>query len=316
MERKSMAVGITLLFIATVLLPTTAQNIRILPESTSRGNWWYVGGSGPGNYSRIQDAIDNATDGDSIYVFDDSSPYIEHLQIGKSIALVGEEKQSTIIEFYDSMVIHIMASKVTVSNFTLQHSNKTGISVYAEDDTLITDIVIADNIINDTRGVHAYKTNVSIQRNIITNCSSDRGISLTSSTANIEHNIITDCEVGIDLSGQETTLVAYNDIRGSSNVGIYIYHSSSRISILNNNLQDNLYGIFSHFVRRIFVKQNNFINNSYHADFDTMWFTRWTRNYWDNWDGTGLYVIQGIQTWYGIPWYVFDWRPVQEPYDI
>jgi len=156
---------------------------------------------------------------------------------------------------------------------------------------------------------------VNIQRNIITNSTSDRGVSLTSSTASIEYNIITDCEVGIDLSGQRTTLVAYNDIR-RVNVGIYIYHSSSKISILNNNIQNNLYGIFLHFVRRILIKQNNFVNNTYHADFVTMWFTRWTRNYWDNWDGIGLYVVQGIQTWYEIPWYVFDWLPAQEPYDI
>ena len=310
-------VGITILFLGTCINPSVAiDNVKESFLLLSNGNTLYVGGMGSGNYTRIQDAIDNASDGDTVFVFDDSSPYKEHLQIGKSIVLVGEEKHSTIIEFYDSMVIHIMASKVTVSNFTIQHSNKTGISVYAEDNTLITDIVIADNIINNTHGVQVYKATVNIQRNIITNSSSDRGISLTSSIACIVHNIIIDCEVGIDLTGQRETLVAYNDIRGASNVGIYIYHSSSGISILNNNIQDNLYGIYSHFVQRILVKQNNFIKNSYHADFENMWFTRWSRNYWDNWDGTGLYVVKGIQTWYRIPWFVFDWHPAKKPYDI
>ena len=309
-------VGITILFLGTCINPSVAiDNVKESFLLLSNGNTLYVGGMGSGNYTRIQDAIDNASDGDTVFVFDDSSPYKEHLQIGKSIVLVGEEKHSTIIEFYDSMVIHIMASKVTVSNFTIQHSNKTGISVYAEDNTLITDIVIADNIINNTHGVQVYKATVNIQRNIITNSSSDRGISLTSSIACIVHNIIIDCEVGIDLTGQRETLVAYNDIRGASNVGIYIYHSSSGISILNNNIQDNLYGIYSHFVQRILVKQNNFIKNSYHADFENMWFTRWSRNYWDNWDGTGLYVVKGIQTWYRIPWFVFDWHPAKKPYD-
>ena len=37
--------------------------------ATSSGNWLYVGGSGPGNYSVIQDAVDNASDGDTVYVY-------------------------------------------------------------------------------------------------------------------------------------------------------------------------------------------------------------------------------------------------------
>jgi hypothetical protein len=44
----------------------------------------YVGGTGEGNYSRIQDAIDDAVDGDTVFVYDDSSPYYEHIRINKS----------------------------------------------------------------------------------------------------------------------------------------------------------------------------------------------------------------------------------------
>ncbi|MCU0851031.1 MAG: right-handed parallel beta-helix repeat-containing protein [Candidatus Thermoplasmatota archaeon] len=57
----------------------------------SRGDLLCVGGSGEGNYSNIQDAIADAQDGDTIYVYDDSSPYFEHLVIDKSIILRGEE---------------------------------------------------------------------------------------------------------------------------------------------------------------------------------------------------------------------------------
>jgi parallel beta-helix repeat protein len=61
------------------------QNIK-KPLPTSRGNWLYVGGSGPGNYSQIQDAIDNASDGDTIMVF---SGQYQHIIIDKQLSLIG-----------------------------------------------------------------------------------------------------------------------------------------------------------------------------------------------------------------------------------
>jgi hypothetical protein len=37
-------------------------------KSSGRGDIFYVGGSGEGNYSTIQDAVDNASDGDTVFV--------------------------------------------------------------------------------------------------------------------------------------------------------------------------------------------------------------------------------------------------------
>ena len=53
------------------------------------GRTLYVGGSGPNNYTKIQDAIDNASNGDTIFVYDDSSPYYENIVIDKSVTLIG-----------------------------------------------------------------------------------------------------------------------------------------------------------------------------------------------------------------------------------
>ena len=64
MIRRWLAVGIILFFMGTCIIPAIAQNSE-KPFLPSRGSWLYVGGSGPGNYTKIQDAIDNTTDGDS-----------------------------------------------------------------------------------------------------------------------------------------------------------------------------------------------------------------------------------------------------------
>ena len=43
----------------------------------------YVGGSGPGNWSKIQDAIDNSTDGDTILVY--AGIYYEDIIVNKRL---------------------------------------------------------------------------------------------------------------------------------------------------------------------------------------------------------------------------------------
>ncbi|HIG99628.1 MAG TPA: hypothetical protein HA258_03500, partial [Thermoplasmata archaeon] len=49
MIRKWLAIGIILLFVGVTIAPTMAQDTE-KSQPTSRGNWLYVGGSGPGNY--------------------------------------------------------------------------------------------------------------------------------------------------------------------------------------------------------------------------------------------------------------------------
>ncbi|MGF3554110.1 MAG: hypothetical protein ACQXXF_02395, partial [Thermoplasmatota archaeon] len=87
--RKFFIFTITFLFVSSCF--ASAFNFildnRIKPGNG--GNWLYVGGSGPKNYTKIQDAIDKATDGDTVFVYDDSSPYKENVIIYKSIKLIG-----------------------------------------------------------------------------------------------------------------------------------------------------------------------------------------------------------------------------------
>ena len=70
-------------------------------ESIS-GNTYFVGGHGQNNYSKIQDAIDNASDGDTIFVY--SGIYHENIVINKSITLLGSGQDSTIISGFNSFI--------------------------------------------------------------------------------------------------------------------------------------------------------------------------------------------------------------------
>ncbi|HWR64308.1 MAG TPA: NosD domain-containing protein [Candidatus Thermoplasmatota archaeon] len=133
MKRKWLAIGIILVFVGTNIIPSTAQ-IMEKTESTARGNWLYVGGSGPGNYSKIQDAINDSHNGDTVFVYDDSSPYYEHLVIEKSIALIGENRQTTILDGENSGIADVVSldgDGIVLRGFTIQNSGNDGYHLYS-----------------------------------------------------------------------------------------------------------------------------------------------------------------------------------------
>ncbi|HEC75756.1 MAG TPA: hypothetical protein ENI33_00660, partial [Thermoplasmatales archaeon] len=97
----------------------------------------YVGGTGAGNYSKIQYAIDNASDGDTIFVY--NGTYYENVVINKSISLIGEDKNTTIIDGNNSGdVVYVGADGVNISDFTIRNSNSSyaGIRVCSEYNTI------------------------------------------------------------------------------------------------------------------------------------------------------------------------------------
>ncbi|UCF12150.1 MAG: right-handed parallel beta-helix repeat-containing protein [Thermoplasmatales archaeon] len=123
--KKEITFVVILLFISVSVIPSTGINIVGKSSAMSNdGNTLYVGGSGPGNYSTIQEAIDNASDGDIIFVYSGWYDVDKWININKSIRLTGEDKDNTII---NDSGISIVVSEVCVSGFTIQ--NGSGITI-------------------------------------------------------------------------------------------------------------------------------------------------------------------------------------------
>jgi parallel beta-helix repeat protein len=121
MKRVCLAVGIILLFIGAAIVPSNGQKIEKLSSPMSRGNTLYVGGSGPGNYTRIQDAIDNASSGDTVFVY--AGIYQEWINIEKALTLQGQDKETTYLDATNNKdrLVFINASFVTIDGFTLEN---------------------------------------------------------------------------------------------------------------------------------------------------------------------------------------------------
>jgi pectin methylesterase-like acyl-CoA thioesterase len=89
------ATVLLVLFGLAVSCATATQSIRaivrtvVLPEDYPRTIVV------PDAYGTIQDAVDNASSGDTVFVT--SGTYIECVNISKSLSLIGEHKAETII---------------------------------------------------------------------------------------------------------------------------------------------------------------------------------------------------------------------------
>jgi len=148
--KKVLAVAVILLFISMSVIPSTGTNVVKKSSIVSfDGNTLYVGGNGPGNYSKIQDAINDANHGDTVFVYNDSSPYYERVLIYKSIYLIGEDKHSTVIDAdKKGSPIRITADDCLVSGFTIQNCKKLNNYDYAPVQIHSSkNVTIKDNII-------------------------------------------------------------------------------------------------------------------------------------------------------------------------
>jgi len=116
--------GIIALFIFKSITPSVAVDTIKKPNMpTSNGKTLYVGGTGEGNYTMIQSAVDDASDGDTVFVYDEGSPYNENVEVDKSINLIGENRETTIITTSYSYLVIVSADWVNISGFTIL-SNK------------------------------------------------------------------------------------------------------------------------------------------------------------------------------------------------
>ena len=227
------------LLIGTSNAVTTSMTLHQLPMMTY-GTTFYVGGSGPGNYTKIQDAIDNASDGDTVFVYDDSSPYYENLRIEKAVSLIGENKDTTVIDGDGqlSVILIINADGVTIRGFTIQNSGvlwiNHGVDIHSSYNT-ITDNIIKENTI----GIGLYTTdehsaNHNTLSNNIIEKNEDKGILLSQSHyTNITSNTISDNFGGLVLATSYHNTISENVF---VNDGLVLYSSSYPNTLLNNTV--------------------------------------------------------------------------------
>jgi parallel beta-helix repeat protein len=315
MKKGLIYLFVCMLVILGTIVPVSAT---ILSEKTShplpRGNNLYVGGSGPNNYTKIQDAINDASDGDTVYVYDDSSPYYENIIIEKSITLIGENRETTSIlgdESADGIIVNISADDVSISGFTIQPNmgQPEGIVVsknYTYPDywniVILQNISVYNNIIKNTGyGIFGIRLKYgTIYGNTIENCKGSGILLFISTNTTITNNIVSDCSYrGIEIDGlwsqyrimnyrnpvPENNTISHNTVR-SNRWGIELNSGPVNTKISDNNITDSHEtGVQIVDASKTEITRNNFIDNSENAYFMAVMVIRYPRfmlNSWDN----------------------------------
>jgi parallel beta-helix repeat protein len=221
----------------------------------ARGTVIYVGGTGGGNLSTIQEGIDAASPGNAVFVY--NGTYDEDVIINKSIMLTGENQDITIINGTGiKNVVLITADWINVTGFTITNSGDIGMGEYAGIKLIEADNcrIFNNNISsNNANGIQldGSSNNEIINNNINSNkwC----GIYLKqsngmSSSNNITNNTISGNSEGIYMISPLSVVpsncdIIDNTISGNSGGGIRLYTSIGN-NILNNNISNNGGGIY------------------------------------------------------------------------
>jgi len=265
--KKALVFGAILAFIgASAITPSAEINYQKSSfVGTGIRGFLYVGGDGPGNYTNIQDAIDDATEGDTIYVF--NGTYNEYLILNKSgINLMGENKETTIIDaggFGSAIDIPAFSDNNYISGFTLK--NTTFATIYIHSDSTHSEGTcnynsISDCVIRDCIGLpfqagirfYGYKLNCHTDYNTVTDCiiyNTSIGITFeaTDGTAYVTNNSVVDCQIyhndiGINFFGEgkiQDNIIENCNIFNNSDYGIYSEGINYENRIYHSNLNDN-----------------------------------------------------------------------------
>ncbi len=247
---EGMEVKIRSLIVVVIVLTSTFYLALVILPVNVMATTRYVGGTGPGNYSKIQLAIDASSSGDTVYVY--SGTYNEDVSIARQLTLIGENANTTIIHGSGSGdTVLVIADGVRITGFTAENGG-TGIRLFFVQNCYIANSIVTNNLYgisvwqssfntvqnntvsNDERsGIYVWLSSFNtIQNN--TASSSWRGIHVRQSSDNwIANNTVSNNTAGIYLERAHNNTIANNTITNNSD-GIILFNSS--YAVLANNL--------------------------------------------------------------------------------
>jgi parallel beta-helix repeat protein len=203
-----------------------------------------VDDSGSADFTKIQDAVNVACDGDTIIVKDGT--YAEDIKVNKSLTIQSENGTDRTIVKSRGLKFNITADEVEIVGFTItgvESLDNAGIKLHNVSGCEIAD----NNIINNYEGVALISSsnNYIVNNTLTGGCGRvvgyERGVILISSSNNyIINNTIEGNEYGLALSLSHHNFICFNDFANSRDV-FFIFGSSDELS--RNNYWNSPYKI-------------------------------------------------------------------------
>ena len=284
-------------WVMLVINETTTHDFVLSPK----GNWLYVGGSGPGNYTTIQSAINDANPGETVFVYGDSSPYYENVIIDKSIDLIGENSDDTIIDGdLQGIVLVVNANDVEINGFTIQNGYENtgggGIDIHSSNN-IIKNNLITSNVLTDGIRINYCSSggnNTIIDNQIIANGGGGILLYNDCNFNKISRNIISNSGTfGLNIANSHDNIVSNNYFTLSGFSELRLENSYNNI-ITENNIDVNNSGlILAESSNNNFLFHNNIFGNHTQNSYDdgtNTWYNTSIHegNYWSNYTGEDI----------------------------
>jgi parallel beta-helix repeat protein len=195
-------------------------------------------------YSSIQEAINNATEGSSVFV--SAGTYYEHLVINKTVSIIGENENITILDGnYTGNVLNVTARDATIARFTVRNSGSTelnsGIYVNGKVGSNVSANIVESNyvgilVFNSTRCVLSRNT-------VFSNGEDGIRLKFCSNITVAGNAVFSNRFYGINLHDSNGNMISGNI--GSNNTYGFCCDRNSNNNTINKNsfLSNNNFGI-------------------------------------------------------------------------
>lgn len=223
------------------------NNTIYVDDDNTAGPW---DGTQEYPYQYIQDAVDNASKGDTVFVY--SGTYYENVIVDKSISINGENQNAVIIDSGNcSNVIFVSEDGVNICNFTLRRS------------------VVERSVIEypSDACIELYSNNSMVCHSIIDSCSS-LGIFFCGNNNVFRENLIKVRGWGIKGSSNGVNnIIENNIISNGGDFGIYLW-SPINNSICGNTIVNKMCGISLMFPSNNVLRDNEMVNCGLRLELD------------------------------------------------
>ena len=203
----------------------------------------------PDDYSTIHEAVNNAVDGDTVFVKNGIYPVDENstIVISKTLSLIGEDPANTVIlgassTYYENgFAIRLAAPNITVSGFTITNF-RVAIAIvnYNAEPYPSGCRIINNDIVNNSEGIRPQRNNLLISGNNITK--NNGGITgYNTENVVITRNNISENEYGVNIGMCRNITVSENQISDNTG-GLNLYYYGPHL-VYGNNITNNSWGI-------------------------------------------------------------------------
>lgn len=210
-------------------------------DSSGSGSTWHVALDGSGHFISIQEAIDQAQDGDTVFI--KAGRYVEDVTVHskEGLKVIGEGREKVLITGLKRVgTLHIGkwpygAKNVEIQGLTVEQHGGLGVGIFNGEEVTLRDLQVNGFIFGQ------QVRNVRIE-NCIVGGSETTGIAFADSQATLVGNLIHDNDHGVSVGGTSIVHLERNVITRSLFEGV-LAADQGKATLIQNTLAKNGGGV-------------------------------------------------------------------------